>query len=419
MIQINNRREIKEIDILRQIINQETLIRVSVVKDVRAVVDDVRSLKQSMASTKSMLTTLQRTLELLKKQVDSLGQDNTLSKAIGTLQKQVDNLSQDNSLQQRVETLQRQMENVIKNNSLKQTVETLKSQISYLRQDNSLHLKIETLQGQVDSLKQENRRITKYLNKIRELDEMFKILKENISDIYDDVKGGKVQINEKGLKQSSDCKDHFELGQTLSGLYTIYPFGNNSQVRVYCDMVTDGGGWTAIQKRSGGSVTFNRMWAEYKKGFGNLSDIYWIGNDVIHQLTKENNSALYLSITLRNGTTLYERYHQFSVSDESDNYRLYLGGPATGTLGDRMLDTGRSTQDLSGMSFSTPDRDHDRAGSYNCAVDHGGGGGWWYNNCHDANLNGPWSPAYWWEPWFPLLKNGGDITETLMMIKSH
>ncbi|XP_062603443.1 fibroleukin-like isoform X2 [Saccostrea cucullata] len=340
MIQINNRREIKEIDILRQIINQETLIRVSVVKDVRAVVDDVRSLKQSMASTKSMLTTLQRTLELLKKQVDSLGQDNTLSKAIGTLQKQVDNLSQDNSLQQRVETLQRQMENVIKNNSLKQTVETLKSQISYLRQDNSLHLKIETLQGQVDSLKQENRRITKYLNKIRELDEMFKILKENISDIYDDVKGGKVQINEKG-------------------------------------------------------------------------------NDVIHQLTKENNSALYLSITLRNGTTLYERYHQFSVSDESDNYRLYLGGPATGTLGDRMLDTGRSTQDLSGMSFSTPDRDHDRAGSYNCAVDHGGGGGWWYNNCHDANLNGPWSPAYWWEPWFPLLKNGGDITETLMMIKSH
>ncbi|XP_062598045.1 fibroleukin-like [Saccostrea cucullata] len=143
----------------------------------------------------------------------------------------------------------------------------------------------------------------------------------------------------------------------------------------------------------------------------------WIGNDVIHQLTKGRNSPLYVSITLTNGTKLYELYNQFSVGDETNKYRLYLGGPATGTLGDAMLDTGSSDGDLSGMSFSTLDRDTDRW-DFNCAVLYGGGG-WWFNWCHDAYINGPWSPVYWREPWYPPLKNGSDITETLMMIKPN
>ncbi|XP_062597733.1 fibroleukin-like [Saccostrea cucullata] len=117
-----------------------------------------------------------------------------------------------------------------------------------------------------------------------------------------------------------------------------------------------GGGWTVIQKRIDGSVSFDRNWKDYKNGFGEPEQEVWIGNDLIHHLTKENNSSLYVSITLRNGTTLYEMYDRFSVSAETGKYQLFLAGPATGTLGNSMT----SSHYLSGMSFSTPDRDNDR-----------------------------------------------------------
>ncbi|XP_061190452.1 fibroleukin-like [Saccostrea echinata] len=141
-------------------------------------------------------------------------------------------------------------------------------------------------------------------------------------------------------------------------------------------------------------------------------------NDVIHLLTKHKPS-LYVSLTLTNGKTLYQQYGQFSITDEADKYRLYLKGPTTGTLGDSMLNTGRSDTDLSGMYFSTPDKDNDRWSEVNCAADSKVRGGWWYNACHQAFLNGPWSPEDWFYPWYPLLMEGREKKETVMMIKPH
>ncbi|XP_061170838.1 fibroleukin-like [Saccostrea echinata] len=181
-------------------------------------------------------------------------------------------------------------------------------------------------------------------------------------------------------------------------------------------MDTMDGGWTAIQKRVDGSLSFDRTWTEYKNGFGDPEQNIWIGNDIIHQLTKGNNSSLYVSIMLVNGSRLYELYDQFSVSHEAEKYQLYLAGNAEGTLGDGMFNTGYyNINQLSGMYFSTLDRDNDRNTKINCAVKYKGG--WWFNACYTAFLNGAWPPDYWTNPWYPTVKTGLSVKETKMMIR--
>nr|XP_019927003.2 angiopoietin-related protein 7 [Crassostrea gigas] len=205
---------------------------------------------------------------------------------------------------------------------------------------------------------------------------------------------------------AEDCLALYQAGHTCSGVYTLHPAGG-ANTDVVCDMETMGGGWTVIQNRFDGSENFNRNWADYKNGFGLAVGEYWIGNDAIHNLTQANNS-LYISITLTNGTTLYELYELFRISNEQDNYRLSIGGTASGTLGNRMTPNS-ATDNLNGREFSTSE------GSNSCAQNHKGG--WWYNGCYDAYLNGLFGSSDWVQPWYPLLTTGKSIQKTAMMIR--
>ena len=108
-------------------------------------------------------------------------------------------------------------------------------------------------------------------------------------------------------------------------------------------MITDGGGWTVFQRRLEGSVDFYLDWASYKNGFGNLNGEFWLGNDNLHRLTAANDVKLRVHLEDFDGDIRYAEYTTFNVADDSDNYRLFIGG-YSGTAGDSMTVSHQSSK---------------------------------------------------------------------------
>lgn len=144
----------------------------------------------------------------------------------------------------------------------------------------------------------------------------------------------------------------------------------------------DGAGWTVIQRRIDGRENFSRNWTDYKNGFGNLHDEFWLGNEKLHQLTSQDVYELKIEMEEWNGKRHFAEYDRFEILNEQENYRLKVSG-YHGNAGDSLTPYWRSHD---GMPFSTRDRDNDNRFYDNCAECYGGG--WWYNDCFESNLNG-------------------------------
>ncbi|XP_040264740.1 tenascin-N-like [Bufo bufo] len=191
-----------------------------------------------------------------------------------------------------------------------------------------------------------------------------------------------------------DCSQVRQAGNRESGIYTIYPGGEDTTgVRVYCDQDTDGGGWTVFQRRTNGKLDFYQRWRTYIEGFGDPSDEFWLGLEWLHKLT--STPVKYeLRVDLRVGDeSAYAVYSTFNVGTSRDRYKLIVGG-YSGTAGDAL-------NYHNGLKFTTWDKDNDLALT-NCALSHRGA--FWYKNCHLANPNGQYgdnnhSMGVNWEPW--------------------
>ncbi|CAL8267924.1 unnamed protein product [Boreogadus saida] len=189
-----------------------------------------------------------------------------------------------------------------------------------------------------------------------------------------------------------DCADAFSPG-SKSGLYNIRPLGSPAPVQVYCDM-SDGGGWTVVQRRFDGSELFNRSWTEYKNGFGDKSEEFWFGNENLHYLTDQGKYSVKFVLGDFEGKQSYAEYNNFRVGPEKSDYRLSFGA-YSGTAGDALSGNYRTGVSLwashQGAKFTTYDRDNDNHAWGNCAQEDKGG--WWFNRCHSAHLNGLYYPS--------------------------
>ncbi|KAM3587836.1 uncharacterized protein V6R79_014930 [Siganus canaliculatus] len=192
-----------------------------------------------------------------------------------------------------------------------------------------------------------------------------------------------VQNSPQFILAPRDCSDYNMMETKKNGVYRVTPDPRNGTFEVFCDMESYGGGWTVIQQRLDGSISFNRTWAEYKKGFGNLRGEFWLGNDHIHLLTKAKDMVMRIELEDFEGVREYAKYDQFYVANEYLRYRLSVSG-YSGTAGNALSFNKHFNHDQ--KFFSTPDRDNDMYPSGNCGAYYSSG--WWFDACMSANLNG-------------------------------
>ena len=184
----------------------------------------------------------------------------------------------------------------------------------------------------------------------------------------------------------SDCESLKKSGKP-SGTYSINPDGKGF-FEMYCDMESDGGGWTVIQRRVDGSVDFDRDWSSYKQGFGSLLGNLWLGNDKIHRFTASGSTELRVDLGEKANKSFHYKYDKFFVADETYQYRLTFASRSGTPCG--LLCYSHA------MYFSTRDRvnePHDDV-LYLCA--HNRGGARWYPlGCGVIDINGRCGSLYW------------------------
>ncbi|EDV57697.1 ficolin-1 [Drosophila erecta] len=112
--------------------------------------------------------------------------------------------------------------------------------------------------------------------------------------------------------------------------YSVKPF------EVACDQQNVGGGWTIILRRTDGSEDFYRGWADYKAGFGQLSNEFFLGLDKINALTNAKTQELLVMLQDFSGNEVYETFDNFRIGNEHSNYTLESIGTARGNAGDSL-----------------------------------------------------------------------------------
>ncbi|XP_071841293.1 uncharacterized protein [Apostichopus japonicus] len=226
-----------------------------------------------------------------------------------------------------------------------------------------------------------------------------------------------MSIIDGGLK---DCRAIYIAGCRESGIYNITPNGwTEAPFEAYCDMknLTDrnwcrGHGWTVFQRRVNGSVNFNRNWTSYKEGFGQMNHEFWLGNEKLHYLTKnDRKQRLRIDIECNKGISYHVCYMKFHIKKEGENYKLH----ASGFHGTNSLRGGLSDQN--GKAFSTYDRDNTESNNDCADVKQGG---WWHEACNGGytNLNGVYgsnqdSTSIYWKG----LPKGESIISSEMKIR--
>ncbi|XP_062597371.1 fibroleukin-like, partial [Saccostrea cucullata] len=297
----------KASNVLRDILNQESLVRFSMVQKIQNLVMDAADSKNDRQVIKAKLSEMAKDLRNLETKSQIL--ENTI--------KEMKVLNESQSVSTKIPEIEELKYQINEMNVTLQkcSVNGLLERYKYTENASGRSVN-ETLQAVCRDLNESNWILSKVLPK--------------------------------------DCWDILQKYPSLEGRDGVYRISVAYEVKsVYCDMRTDGGGWTVIQRRLDNSTDFYRTWSEYKQGFGDPSKNYWIGNDAIFELTKNKDQELRVELQRFNGDEAYAQYSTFYVGDMYNKYKLTVSG-YSGTAGDSM-----NYHNGYRSKFSTKDKDND------------------------------------------------------------
>ncbi|CAF0839674.1 unnamed protein product [Brachionus calyciflorus] len=184
----------------------------------------------------------------------------------------------------------------------------------------------------------------------------------------------------------TDCQD-LAKSQNQNGIYKITILKHNVSFDVLCEFEGDIG-WTVLQDRHDGSVSFNQNWLLYKEGFGNLEKLgeFWLGLEKMYYLTNQYNYSLQIIMSDWKNEVYVAEYTKFKIDNEKNKFKLELGAylKNVSSVGDSFGDGVMGGHN--NMAFSTYDSDNDMRFYDNCAQIFKSG--WWFNACFQSNLNG-------------------------------
>uniref|UniRef100_A0A7E5A163 Fibrinogen C-terminal domain-containing protein n=1 Tax=Panagrellus redivivus TaxID=6233 RepID=A0A7E5A163_PANRE len=188
-------------------------------------------------------------------------------------------------------------------------------------------------------------------------------------------------------------RDNGVYNVSIGAIYDAYSKDTFAGIltEVYCDMESDGGGWTLM---SAGNVSSDRNFDQYKNGFGDPHEqAVWLGLERLFLLTHQMQTSLRLTLercpnATRPQLTTTCTYAQFKVYAANTQYAVYLPNYCQGNESSPNQD-GWVDWPINevGPAFQT----YDMAPNYiKPCIDIYHKAGWWFSrsSCGFVNLNG-------------------------------